>query len=59
MSTAPFDMTLNVGDDNVIKVKVTAESGSAEKTYTVMVTRAAPNVTVPYAPTRPHSDPRR
>ena len=51
VSTAPLDMTLNFGDDNVIKVKVTAEIGSAVKTYTVTVTRAVQDVTVPDAPT--------
>ena len=49
-NTPPLDMTLAVGM-NVIKVKVTAEINSAEKTYTVTVTREAPAVTVPGAPT--------
>ena len=34
-------VALAVGDDTVIKVKVTAEDGNATQTYTVTVTRAA------------------
>ena len=49
-NTDPLDMTLDVGP-NTIKVKVTAETGGAVKTYTVTVTREAPTVTVPGAPT--------
>ena len=49
-NTPPLNMTLAVGM-NVINVKVTAEINSAEKTYTVTVTREAPTVTVPGAPT--------
>ena len=49
-NTPPLDMTLSVGM-NVIKVKITAEINSAEKTYTVTVTREALTVTFPGAPT--------
>ena len=38
---------------NVITVEVTAEDGDTAKTYTVTVTRAAPDATAPDAPDRP------
>ena len=38
---------------NVITIEVTAEDGNTAKTYTVTVTRAAPDATAPDAPDRP------
>ena len=38
---------------NVITIEVTAEDGKTAKTYTVTVTRAAPDATAPDAPDRP------
>ena len=45
-------VSLAVGG-NVITVEVTAEDGKTTKTYTVTVTRAAPDATAPDAPDRP------
>ena len=39
-------VALAVGDDTVIKVKVTAEDGNATQTYMVTVSRAAPTCTL-------------
>ena len=45
-------VALAVGS-NVITIEVTAEDGDTAKTYTVTVTRAAPDATAPDAPDRP------